>query len=257
MPTLDYATRKTHIAQAKLATAALTCSLLFVLLVPISTIWHPAIPSVILFLFVFAPPAGLILGIIARKRSGPNPSAIRRRANIAVTLASIEIFLVAAVALLLPTLCRSSESANRVKCGSNLRQIGQALSLYAEAHGGRFPHTLDALLGDNPDLTGAVFVCPSANDTAAPGATPQERARHLRSEPHHLSYIYAAADLPAASVSPNHVLAYEPLANHQNAGMNVLFGDGHVDFVDRKFAEHLIAEVMSGHNPPRAPTTRQ
>jgi type II secretory pathway pseudopilin PulG len=40
------------------------------------------------------------------------------------------------IAALLPSLCRSSETANRVKCASNLRQIGQAIALYARDNGG-------------------------------------------------------------------------------------------------------------------------
>ena len=33
--------------------------------------------------------------------------------------------------------------------------------------------------------------------------------------------------------------------------MNVLFGDGHIEFVHTAEATALIAELTTGHNPPR------
>src|SRR5438445_2686852 len=45
------------------------------------------------------------------------------------------------IAILLPSLNRARETANRVKCSSNLRQIGQAIMLYAGLNKGQFPRT--------------------------------------------------------------------------------------------------------------------
>jgi type II secretory pathway pseudopilin PulG len=43
------------------------------------------------------------------------------------------------LALLLPAISAVRESARRTTCASNLRQIAMAASMYADAHGGRFP----------------------------------------------------------------------------------------------------------------------
>ena len=43
------------------------------------------------------------------------------------------------ISMLLPSLNRARETANRVKCASNLRQIGQAILLYANDNKGAFP----------------------------------------------------------------------------------------------------------------------
>src|SRR5687767_10149854 len=44
------------------------------------------------------------------------------------------------ISILLPSLNRARETANRVKCASNLRQIGQAILLYSnDQRGGAFP----------------------------------------------------------------------------------------------------------------------
>jgi prepilin-type N-terminal cleavage/methylation domain-containing protein/prepilin-type processing-associated H-X9-DG protein len=49
------------------------------------------------------------------------------------------------ISILLPSLNRARETANRVKCASNLRQIGQAMLLYSNDNlriGGQFPRTI-------------------------------------------------------------------------------------------------------------------
>jgi prepilin-type N-terminal cleavage/methylation domain-containing protein/prepilin-type processing-associated H-X9-DG protein len=47
------------------------------------------------------------------------------------------------ISILLPSLNRAREAANRIKCGSNIRQIGQAMRQYAidDVRGGSFPRT--------------------------------------------------------------------------------------------------------------------
>jgi prepilin-type N-terminal cleavage/methylation domain-containing protein len=101
------------------------------------------------------------------------------------------------ISILLPSLSRARETANRVKCGSNLRQLGQAMQLYANENQGNYPRTYYSLgtaaitstQGNNEtqpfrtgsavqtnnigsamflllrtqDITAAVFVCPSSN----------------------------------------------------------------------------------------------
>jgi prepilin-type N-terminal cleavage/methylation domain-containing protein len=98
------------------------------------------------------------------------------------------------ISILLPALNAAKERANRVKCASNLRQIGQGLMLYANDNKGQYPRvkynataaltyynlrlTQDPfttgaptngvtaalyLLIRNTDLNPEVFVCPSSN----------------------------------------------------------------------------------------------
>jgi len=103
------------------------------------------------------------------------------------------------ISILLPSLNRARETANRVKCASNLRQIGQALLMYANDNKGAYPRTnlstatgtpfpptwgsgalnSDPFLSGGPsnndvsaalylllrtqDITPEVFTCPSSN----------------------------------------------------------------------------------------------
>jgi len=103
------------------------------------------------------------------------------------------------ISILLPSLNRARETANRVKCASNLRQIGQAILLYANENKGAYPRTITSIAATvNPtwgtgtpgfsdpflngsglqnndvsaaffllmrtqDITSEVFTCPSSN----------------------------------------------------------------------------------------------
>src|SRR5437868_13302142 len=76
------------------------------------------------------------------------------------------------ISILLPSLSRARETANRVKCGSNLRQIGQGLLLYANENNGNFPRTYYDPTKAVQGTKAADIVGNSANDpflTKAPG----------------------------------------------------------------------------------------
>jgi prepilin-type processing-associated H-X9-DG protein len=141
--------------------------------------------------------------------------------------------------------------ANRVRCASNLRQIGQALEMYANDNGGRYPDDLGALLLTQ-DLTAEVFICPSSQGERAPGQTPQEQAQQL-SDPLHMTYVYAGKGKSRPAAQPDAmILGYEHVEHHNCDGMNVLYADGHVEFQTAKVSAHVVAEIAAGHNPPRA-----
>jgi prepilin-type N-terminal cleavage/methylation domain-containing protein/prepilin-type processing-associated H-X9-DG protein len=133
------------------------------------------------------------------------------------------------ISILLPSLNRARETANRVKCGSNMRQIGQAIQLYANENKGNYPRTYynpaspatglyDATNGSatadpfNPlgtandvcramfllirtqDITPEVFICPSSNDekdTYGNAAGESAQWKVTFSKPNNLSYSMA------------------------------------------------------------------
>jgi len=227
------------------------------------------------------------------------------------------------ISILLPSLSRARETANRVKCGSNLRQIGQAMLLYANENNGTYPRTYwtpgttpgltlstlgnavsqpFSLTGASPvgnnnvcaslylllrteDLTAAVFVCPSSNSEPCSfqKGTPTGNVQSQCNFDGASSRIYQncsysiqdmfpgtaavndgfrwtstlKADFAvAADVNPGDVAnisapenirttssskdnSFGNSSNHQRQGQNVLYGDGHVDFVQ---------SCMAGYN---------
>ncbi|HEY1686391.1 MAG TPA: hypothetical protein VGG19_16620 [Tepidisphaeraceae bacterium] len=139
------------------------------------------------------------------------------------------------------------EHDHRIQCGSQLRTLGQAMVMYANQHDGHFPENAKALLkymSDGADFKKAAtcFVCPSTKDTPADNVSSLTAGGHC-------SYIYLAGALTTAC-SPDVVLMYEPLTNHQGDGGNFLFADTHVDFDGKTLAEKMIRELQAGENPP-------
>jgi prepilin-type processing-associated H-X9-DG protein len=150
---------------------------------------------------------------------------------------------------------RGLEMRNRVACAANLRQIGVAMKLYANDNRGVYPPSPAEILATQ-DITSECFVCPSTNHKPAP-LPPTSKANPNQVAPFNLvagkdlSYVYLGKGMDSAA-GANVVLAYEPLANHNEAGMNVLFGDGRVEFIIAPVAKQAIAELNAGQNPPPA-----
>ncbi len=125
--------------------------------------------------------------------------------------------------------------------------------MYASQDQGKFPPSLAALI-DGPDaqeIPAAVMVCPSSKDSA-PDPTSTTRAAADMKAGGHLSYIYVGAGLTDQS-SPDTVLAYEPLTNHDGDGSNVAYTDAHVEWHSAAEVKMMIASLNAGKNPP---TTR-
>ena len=122
-------------------------------------------------------------------------------------------------------------------CLSNMHQIGLAILLYTTDYGGHYPPDLSTLLM-NEQLVPENFICPSSGDEAATTATTREAADSLRT-PGHCSYIYLGKGL-MEPVRDSQVILVEPPQNHAGDGMNVLYGDGHAEWVDRKQAAAIF-----------------
>lgn len=127
------------------------------------------------------------------------------------------------ISILLPSLSRARELSKRLVSQANLKGIGTACYLYAEDHGNKLPDSLDQL------VEGGYIVEKQLN---APSAGPGVR-----------SYTYVA-DIPVDMPNPQAViLAYEEYPGMTDEGANVLFLDGHVEFVK----EDRLAQVFANH----------
>lgn len=171
-------------------------------------------------------------------------SAARR-----IAILTIPLSLLATGSYLLPPAGHSRPAANRIKCSSNMRQIGLALVMYANENHDCFPPDLPTLLR-NEEITAHIFICPSSDDDVD-SSTTQPSADSVIPGTSHCSYIYFPDPaLRATTVSPGRIMLIEPTSNHDGDGMNVLYADDHVDWLEKKEADRVLAQLLIGHNPP-------
>jgi prepilin-type processing-associated H-X9-DG protein len=147
-----------------------------------------------------------------------------------------------ALSIILPSLNRARETANRVKCGSNMRQIGQGILLYSNENKGKYPPDQGTIV-KTQDLTAEVFTCPSGDTPQPPHFANLDEAAKWVNE--HSDYVYLGKGMTSA-VGAETIVLYEKPNAHGSQGMNMLFGDGHVEFQTMSSALKMIQDQQAG-----------
>jgi len=123
--------------------------------------------------------------------------------NQAATVASIALL----ISILLPSLSRARALAKRAVSAANLRGIGHAMHIYANDHQESYPPDFDALIAEGM-ITRDMLVSPLDDEAG-------------------VSYVYISGQRDSSDWRS--ILAYERI--HSDEGTNVLFLDGHVEWL--------------------------
>jgi prepilin-type processing-associated H-X9-DG protein len=176
----------------------------------------------------------------AKEEPAGSPGAPPRRQG--VVLAAIIASAVALVvtALVFGLLPRARELAKRVVESKNLRSIGEAVLAYSESNGGAAPGNLQALVT-------AGLLTPKQLLSSSSGHNPPACDYDL--------VVYAPSG-GGGSLKSDWILAYSDPQLHQREGANILFLDGHVEFVkepefSRKLAQFRREYEEAFGEPPK------
>ncbi|MGC4031755.1 MAG: hypothetical protein QM754_08490 [Tepidisphaeraceae bacterium] len=133
----------------------------------------------------------------------------------------------------------------QARCAVNLRRIGNAIASYFQA-GGERPRSFDELarLTVVTDLSPDEFVCPATEDERLPSTNPSEWGGRLTD--HHFSYVVCPDPIPGPA--GQRVILYDRPHNHKD-GLNVLYDDGQVEWLDRTVADNWLATVVATSQP--------
>jgi prepilin-type processing-associated H-X9-DG protein len=189
----------------------------------------------------------IIFGIVGSRHAKQMEGLGRKDARTGLILGLLNVALALFVIIMLPQLGAAKPRAQRIKCASNLRQIGQGLIMYANDHGGQYPLKWEVIMPDY-GLAPGIFVCPCSNDQDAAGPTTQALLADF-AQPGRCSYVYLGAGRQSNAYA-DVILAYEKIEHHESAGANFLFNDGHVEWVVSDLAKKMIQELQAGQNPP-------
>src|SRR5438477_10939951 len=105
----------------------------------------------------------IVCGAIGLSQTKDNRVGGRGLAIAGLILGIVGVFIsLMSIGILLPSLNRAREIANRVKCAQNMRQIGQGLLVYANENRNQFPPNLDVLF-KTQSLSSTLLNCPSSS----------------------------------------------------------------------------------------------
>ena len=99
-------------------------------------------------------------------------------------------------------------------------------------------------------IESSCFVCPASDDTPATGPTTRDVSDAIANGGR-VSYIYLGKGHSANAVTTEMVMAYEGRGNHATriVGINILFGDGHVEFVGEPHGVAIDLEASRRPEP--------
>jgi prepilin-type processing-associated H-X9-DG protein len=134
---------------------------------------------------------------------------------------------IASASAMLPAMLHAKSRAKQVASANNLRQLGQACMAYAADNKDRLPASLSQL-GAEGLIDTSWLISPIS------GKRPprfDKKTKQLTGPVDYILVNYSPKTTTNIASPARAILAYERPGNYQNRGTEVLFVDGHVEWV--------------------------
>jgi prepilin-type processing-associated H-X9-DG protein len=176
----------------------------------------------------------LICGIIALVKIGNSGGQLKGKgfaiAGIVAPVVMIPIMAMQ-LAIMMPALSRTKVLAQRLVCGTNIHGLGSAMQVYAFDYNDKFPTGSKwcDLLVEQVDVSPKSLVCPGAVDDSQCNYAMNENTERLGKDvPDDMVLLFETSESGWNVVGGKELLSTD---NHRGDGCNVLFADGHSEFV--------------------------
>ncbi len=184
-----------------------------------------------LFCSILTAIPAIICGIISLVKISKSQGRLKGQgfaiAGIAVPAVYMLVILPMVMAIMLPALSRTKTMAQRIVCATNLKGLGTAMVIYASDYDDKLP-TADKwcdLLTSYMDVNPVSFKCASTTEGSFSYALNENLAgRGMDVSPDVVMLFEADA-------GPNAVGGPEMLVSDRHEGCNIVFMDGHVEFI--------------------------
>jgi prepilin-type processing-associated H-X9-DG protein len=192
------------------------------------------------FIFFLTALPAIIFGIVALVKIEKSGGRLKGKglaiAGIAAPVALLPFIAMMAMmlAIMMPALGKTKLMAQRLVCGTNLKGLGNAMVVYAFDYEDKYPtgSRWCDLLAEEADVGAKSFICRGAADDGPGHYAMNENIERLGADATPDMVLLFETDEPGWNlVGGSELLSTE---NHRGDGCNVLFMDGHVEFVKSK-----------------------
>lgn len=194
--------------------------------------------------FLTALPA-IIFGIVAlfkiEKSGGKLKGKGMAIAGIAVPVALIPIIAIL-MGILMPALAKTRYIAYRMVCATNESNLGKAMMMYANDYKGKYPTSSQwcDLLIEYTDANERTFQCKGSGEWSCNYAMNKNIEALGTSAPPDMVLVFESKE---EGLNQAGGLELVTIKNHGGDGCNVLFNDGHVEYVKKEDVNNLMWEA--------------